>query len=488
VRSDATLLEPLYLINDHDPSHYGIAAQHASTIHECRRRIKQAFPAWEDRLVEVRYDAVNDIIKGTLRRPDNATQTITDKIDYWLLHPVFGGLSVLLVLGLLFYLIFSIAKVPQDWIGNGFDAMGTWVQHHMSDGDLRNLIVTGVIAGVKGVLVFLPQIMILFFFIGIMEDTGYMSRIAFIVDRLMSKVGLNGKAFLPFLSSYACAVPGIMATRTIDSPKDRLITILIAPLASCSARLPVYGLLIPAMLPDKVASPLMKAGLMLSMYLLGTFGAFFFAWLFSKGVMRGASSPMILEMPSYKAPALKSVLLHVWERAMLFIKRAGTVILGLSILIWAAKTYPKTPGADPSVQLANSIAGHAGHFIEPVIKPLGYDWKIGIGLITSFAAREVFVSTMSIIYAVDEDTQDENELPNKLAAERWPDGRPVYTPLACLSLLVFYVFAMQCMSTLAVVRRETGSWKWPAFQLIYMTGTAYGLALLVYQIGKMFVA
>jgi len=485
VRSDAALLEPLYLISDHDPSHYGIESEHMGRILECRRSLAQNFPGWEDELVNARYAAINELSAEVLKRPDDPAVSLTDKLDSVFLHPLWGGVSMFAVLGILFYLIFSVAAIPQGWIEFGFNIIGNWVQDHMADGDLRDLIVNGVIAGVAGVLVFLPQILILFFFIGLMEDTGYMSRIAFIVDRLMSSVGLNGKAFLPFLSSYACAVPGIMATRTIDSPKDRLITILIAPLASCSARLPVYGLLIPAMLPASVASPLVKAGLMLSMYALGTFGAFFFAWLFSKTVMTGASSPMILEMPAYKRPAIKGVLMHVWERAQLFIKRAGTVILGLSILIWAASTYPKTPGADPSTQLANSAAGRAGHLIEPLIKPLGYDWKIGIGLIASFAAREVFVNTMSVVYAVESEEDDVQPLRNRLADERWPDGRAIYTPLVCLSLMVFYVFAMQCISTLAVVRRETNSWRWPLFQLGYLTGTAYVLAFIVYQVGTL---
>lgn len=485
VRTEAALLEPLYLISDHDPSHYGIDAAHLERIVDCRKALESSFPGWEDELVNARYAAISDLCGQVLKRPDHPGVTITDKLDAVFLHPIWGGLSMLAVMSVLFYLIFSLAQVPQGWIEGAFSALGNWVQSEMAPGDLRDLIVNGIIAGVAGVLVFLPQILILFFFIGLMEDTGYMSRIAFVVDRLMSTVGLNGKAFLPFLSSYACAVPGIMATRTIDSPKDRLITILIAPLASCSARLPVYGLLIPALLPAHMASAWVKAGLMLSMYAIGTFGAFFFAWLFNKTVMRGASSPMILEMPDYKLPALKGVLLHVWERANLFVKRAGTVILGLSILIWAASTYPKTPGADDSTQLANSIAGRAGHLIEPLVKPLGYDWKIGIGLISSFAAREVFVNTMSVVYAVESgDDEDVQPLRNRLAEERWPDGRPIYSPLVCLSLMVFYVFAMQCVSTIAIVRRETNSWKWPLFQLGYLTGTAYLLALLVYQVGS----
>jgi ferrous iron transport protein B len=483
VHANATLLEPLYLLSDHDPSHSGIANAHLNQIAGRRKHLEKTFPGWEDQLVSDRYAAIEKLCAEVLRRPHSPQDTRTDKLDRVLLHPVWGFASLVFVLSALFYTIFSVAEAPMGFIETSFNSLGEWVQGKMAPGDLRDLIVQGVIAGVSGVVIFLPQILILFFFIGLMEDTGYMARIAFIMDWLMSKVGLNGKSFLPMLSSYACAIPGIMATRTIDNPKDRLITILVAPLASCSARLPVYGLLIPAMLPRETAGPLTKAGLMLGMYALGTFGAFFFAWLFNKGVMRGVSSPMILEMPDYKMPALKSVLLHMWERARLFLTRAGTVILGLSILIWAASTYPKSEGT-ASQQLANSVAGQAGHLIEPIIKPLGYDWKIGIGLISSFAAREVFVNTMSVVYSVESEDEDLQPLRQRLQGEKWDDGRPVYTPLVCLSLMVFYVFAMQCMSTIAIVRRETGGWKWPMFQLGYMTATAYVMSLLVYQIGR----
>lgn len=483
VHEKATLLEPIYLLSDHDPSHTGIANQHVAQIFERKKNLAESFPGWEDQFVSDRYAAIEKLCGEVLRRPDTPQDTRTDKIDRFLLHPFWGFATLLVVLALLFYLIFSVAEGPMGFIESTFTKLGEWVQDKMAPGDLRDLIVQGVIAGVSGVVIFLPQILILFFFIGLMEDTGYMSRIAFIMDWLMSKVGLNGKSFLPILSSYACAVPGVMATRTIDNPKDRLITILVAPLASCSARLPVYGLLIPAMLPNDIAGPITKAGIMLGMYALGTGGAFFFAWLFNKGIMRRVSSPMILEMPDYKMPALKSILLHMWERARLFLTRAGTVILGLSILIWAASTYPKSEGT-ASEQLAHSVAGKAGHLIEPVIKPLGYDWKIGIGLISSFAAREVFVNTMSVIYSVESENDDLMPLRQRLADEKRADGRPVFTPLVCLSLLVFYVFAMQCLSTVAIVRRETGGWKWPLFQLGYMTATAYVMSLLVYQIGS----
>ncbi|MBK8091045.1 MAG: ferrous iron transport protein B [Verrucomicrobiaceae bacterium] len=481
IHACASLLEPLYLLSDHDPTHYGLGDAQMTHIHELRRSIDAAFPGWEDDLVTARYRAIEKLCSEVLTRPDQEVDTLTAKLDRVLLHPVIGMLNLVFVFLLLGYLIFSVAAVPMEWIDSLFGQTGAWVESLMAPGDLRDLMVNGVVSGVGGVVIFLPQIMILFFFIGLMEDTGYMARLAFIMDWLMSKVGLNGKSFLPFLSSYACAVPGVMAARTIDSPKDRLVTILIAPLASCSARLPVYTLLIGLLFP---AQPWTQALLMTGLYALGTGGAFVFAWIFSRRIMKGASSPMILEMPAYKRPSLRSILLLVWQRARAFLVRAGTIILGISILIWAASTYPKSEGTDKSAQLAASFAGRAGKLIEPVIEPLGYDWKIGIGLIGSFAAREVFNTTMGVVYAVEsEDADNLDPLRDKLAAERRADGRPVYTPLVCISLLIFYVFAMQCISTIAIVRRETGSWKWAMLQLGYMTGTAYLLSLLVFQIG-----
>ena len=484
IHAKASLLEPLYLLSGHDPTHYGLADTQMARIHELRQSIDAAFPGWEDELVADRYRSIEKLCAEVLKRPDQEKETITDKLDRIFLHPVLGFANLLLVLGILFYLIFRVAEGPMGWIEGVFGDLGAWVETLMGPGDLRDLIVNGVVPGVSGVVIFLPQILILFFFIGILEDTGYMSRLAFIMDWLMSKVGLNGKSFLPFLSSYACAVPGVMAARTIDNPKDRLVTILIAPLASCSARLPVYSLLIAVLFPTKEVGAWTQSLIMLSLYALGTGGAFVFAWIFSKTVMKGEASPMILEMPPYKRPALKSILLLVGQRAKAFLVRAGTIILGISILIWAASTYPKTDTEDKSLQLANSFAGQAGHLIEPAIAPLGYDWKIGIGLIGSFAAREVFNSTMSVVYAVESD-DDENldPLRDKLISERRPDGKPVYSPLVCISLLIFYVFAMQCVSTIAIVKRETGSWKWAMLQLGYMTGTAYVLSLLVFQIG-----
>jgi ferrous iron transport protein B len=374
-------------------------------------------------------------------------------------------------------------------------------------GDLNDLLANGVIAGVGAVIVFLPQILLLFLFIGFLEDTGYMARAAFLMDRLMSKVGLHGKSFIPMLSSYACAIPGIMATRTIETPKDRLVTILVAPLMSCSARLPVYTLLIAACIPDmKILGFLKLQGLtMLVMYLLGTVVALLMAWLFKKTLLRGETPMLIMELPPYKMPLLKIVLRHMWDRSKLFLRRAGTVILGVNILLWFLATYPKsdawrvTRDANPDTrhsslvtaeqageQLRNSFAGRMGRAIEPILAPLGFDWKIGIGIISSFAAREVFVSTMSTVYNVggsDESGTGSKALVQTLRAQTRLDGSPLYTPLLAITLMVFYVFAMQCASTVAVVRRETNSWKWPLFQWLYMGALAWLLAFLTWHGG-----
>lgn len=486
VGSKASLLEPLYLISDHDPDHYGIADQHLSKLVNAHDSLEKKHPGWEDRLAAARYEEVEKILEGVLRRPEEEEATFTDRLDRFLLHPFFGIVTLLSVMAVLFYTVFRVAEGPMGWIEGATEFVSAWVEGQMPEGDLRDLIVNGVIAGVGGVVIFLPQILILFFFIGLMEDSGYMSRVAFLVDRVMGKVGLNGKSFVPFLSSYACAVPGVMATRTIASVKDRIITILITPLASCSARLPVYSLMIAAMFPKEDASAMTKAGILLSMYVLGTVGAFCFAWLFNKTLMKGQSGLMVLEMPTYKRPSLWQLILFMLERGKIFVLRAGTVIMGLSILLWGAMTYPKVEGDDQSSALEHSVAGRLGHAIEPVIEPLGFDWKIGIGMIASFAAREVFVSTISIIYAVEsEDEEDTSSLRERMAAEKWDDGSPVYTPLVCVSIMVFFVFAMQCLSTVAVVRRETNSWKWPIFQIVYMTAAAYLASLIVYQGGKL---
>ena len=440
---------------------------------------------WAGVLVSSRYDAIGRLFAAVVRTRDHVGPSLSDRIDAVATHPLWGWLILGAVMTLLFLSIFTLAEVPMNWIGDQTAAFSTWVKHAMPSGDLRDLLTAGVIGGVGGVLKFLPQILILYFFIGLLENTGYMARAAFIMDRLMSRVGLNGKSFIPMLSSYACAIPGIMATRTIEDPKDRLVTILVAPLMSCSARLPVYLIMIAALVPGERLPVAAKVGIMLLMYALGTGGAFFFAWLFKRTLLKGEPPLMIMELPPYRLPRLKDVALHMVERGWIFVRRAGTVILGLSIVLWFLAAYPKAPeGATPTEQLAQSFAGRAGHALEPVIKPLGFDWQIGIGLIGSFAAREVFVSTMSVVFNAESTDDNTAPLRTALLAARWPDGRALFTPLVCFTLMIFYVFAMQCMSTIAVVRRETNGWKWPIFQTFYMTGTAWILSFIVYQGGR----
>lgn len=443
---------------------------------------------WAGTLVNSRYDVIGRIASDVVLHGTETGPNRSDKIDGVITHPIWGWLVLGGVMALLFFSIFTFAEAPMNWIDDQTAAFSTWVKHAMSPGDLRDLITDGAIAGVGGVVKFLPQILILFFFIGLLESTGYMARAAFIMDRLMSRVGLNGKSFIPLLSSYACAIPGIMATRTIEDSKDRLVTILVAPLMSCSARLPVYLLMIAALVPGDRVPVLTKVGVMLLMYALGTFGAFGFAWLFKRTLLKGEPPLMIMELPPYRLPGLKDVAIQMLQRGAIFLRRAGTVILGISIVLWFLSAYPKLPeGASASQQLAQSFAGRAGHALEPVIKPLGFDWQIGIGLISSFAAREVFVSTMSVVFnAQSEDAQNTEPLRVAMLKAHWPDGRALFTPLVCFTLMIFYVFAMQCVSTIAIVRRETNSWRWPLFQIGYMTGTAWILSLLVYQAGRAF--
>jgi ferrous iron transport protein B len=430
-------------------------------------------------------------------------------------HKIWGTIIFVAIMAGIFQSIFTFAEYPMNWLEGGVGWIGDVVGGWIPPGDLHDLLVNGVLAGVGAVVVFLPQILMLFMFIGFLEDTGYMARAAFLMDRLMSKVGLHGKSFIPMLSSFACAIPGIMATRTIESPKDRLVTILVAPLMSCSARLPVYTLLIAACIPQKtVFGFLGLQGLtMLSMYLLGIVVALLMAWLFKKTLLKGETPMLIMELPPYKRPLLRVVLRHMWERSKLFLRRAGTVILGISIVLWFLATYPRmengvmeqgsvgvveneraqTPDTPSDEELAgerlrHSFAGMMGHAIEPIIKPLGFDWKIGIGIVGSFAAREVFVSTMSTVYNVsgaEESEEGMKSLAQTLQDQKRPDGRRVYTTLTAVSLMVFYVLAMQCVSTVAVVRRETNSWKWPLFQWLYMTALAWVLAFITYQGGRL---
>jgi ferrous iron transport protein B len=436
--------------------------------------------------VESRYAWIKTVCTESVARSSAQEATLSDKIDAVVTHRVWGVVIFLALMALVFQAMFSWAQLPMDVIRQGFDRLGALVAGAMPAGDLRDLIIHGGIAGVAAVVTFLPQILFLFFFLGLLEDTGYMARAAFIMGRVMSKVGLHGKSFIPLLGSFACAIPGIMATRTIDNPRDRLATMLVAPLMSCSARLPVYALMIAAVIPPlKVLGLISLPGLtMLSMYLLGLVMALLMAWIFKKTLLRGGHPSFIIELPEYTIPSLRGTLILMWERAWLFLKKAGTIILGASILLWFLASYPKLDGGSAADRLNHSFVGVAGRFVEPLIRPLGFDWKIGIGLITSLVQREVFVSTMGTIYDVGAGNAAGGGLPERLRAATNPaTGAHSFTALTGICIMVYYVLAMQCFSTVAVMRRETNGWKWPLFQVAYMTALAYGVTFAVYRIG-----
>lgn len=465
-----------------------------------------------------RYNFISDVVQETVRGKSAETPgfvSISEKIDKILTHKVFGLLFLVAILLVVFQAIFSWAELPMNLLEAGFGALGDAAKAVLPEGLLADLVADGIIAGVGGVLVFLPQILLLFLFISILEDTGYMARAAFLLDKLMSKVGLHGKAFLPLMSSFACAIPGIMATRTIENPKDRLTTILIAPFMSCSARLPVYALMIATFFAGQTVFGFISLGavLMLGMYLLGIVVAVIVAFVLKKTLLKSPPPPFVMELPAYRLPNWRNVFYNMFNNGWMFVKRAGTVILALSIILWGLTTFPRNAPnqtaevqttmaensaqneareageatqIEASQQLRNSYAGRIGHVIEPFIQPLGFDWKIGIALISSFAAREVLVSTLGIIYNGDKEANEESEgLIAAIQNEKAADGTPVWTPLTALTLMVFFVLAMQCMSTVAVVRRETNSWKWAIFMIVYMTGLAYAAALITYQGGKL---
>ena len=492
VRPDAAEAEALLLVTLSDRAHVAeaLGGDHALTdeVLAARERIRAAGLDPVSAPVEARYAWIQGVCENAVRYPDQPPLSFTDRLDHWLTHPVFGWVAFLGVMAFMFVFIFWVAQTPMDAIDSAAKWLADFIKSKVPDGDLQSLLADGVVAGVGGVVIFLPQILILYFFLGLLEDSGYMSRAAFIMDRVMSRVGLHGKSFIPLLGSFACAIPGVMATRTIENRKDRLVTILVAPLMSCSARLPVYSLMIAVMLP--VASLWKKAGIMLAMYLLGIVAAFCMAWLFKRTLLRSETPMLLLELPPYRWPSWQTIALRMWERALIFLRRAGTVILALSILLWALLTYPKpsTPGASAADAIEHSAGGRMGRAIEPLIRPLGYDWKIGIGLVGSFAAREVFVGTMAIVYNIgDADSAKDNTTPlrDTMRGELRSDGSPVFTPLVCVGLMVFYVLAMQCISTVAIVRRETNSWRWPLFQLAYMTALAWVGAFVVFQGGRL---
>ena len=415
--------------------------------------------------------------------------TISEKADQILTHPFLGPVIFIGLLTIMFQSIFTWATVPMDWITQGFAIFGEWVLVSLPAGMLRDLTVEGIIGGVGAILIFLPQIMILVFFMTLLEDSGYMARVAFMLDRLMTKMGLHGRSVFPMMTGYACAIPGIMAARTIDSWKERLVTILVLPLMSCSARLPVYALMIGAFIPHKKVLGLFNTqGLTLViMYLMGTVTALILAKIFSYFIHQKGQSSFIMEMPPYRLPLTRSVTRQVILRSKLFVINAGKIIMAISIVLWFLASYPKLENINENINpIHHSYAGKIGHAIEPFIKPLGFDWKIGIGLITSFAAREVMVTTLATIYNVEAGGKDVVLLTQALQEDKDPQtGELVYSPLVALSLMVFFVYAAQCMATFAIVRNETNTWKWPFFMIFYMNALAYLASLCVYQGGQL---
>lgn len=477
----------------------------AAAVLAARERLADHGIAWQGCEAATRYEWLRRVAAEAIRGlPSGEITTATDRVDAIVTHRFWGPVLFFLSMAVVFQTIYAGAVPFMDWIDRGFTALGSWLRPVLGDGLLAGLLVDGVVTGVGAVVVFLPQILLLFFFLCVLEDTGYMARAAFVMDRIMSKVGLHGRSFVPLLSSFACAIPGIMAARTIGSRRDRLATILVAPLITCSARLPVYSLLIAAFVPPRTMfhGLLSLQGLtLIALYLLGIAGALTMAAVLKRTILRGPTPALLLELPPYRWPDWRNIARELFNRAFLFVRFAGTVILSLSIVLWFLSSFPQvdpdtipsTPAAAASSsdepvtaaqwQLENSYLGRMGRAIEPAVRPLGFDWHIGVGLLAAFAAREVMVSTLGILYSVGEqESETDTTLIERLRQARRADGAPLFTiPVVC-SLLVFFVFACQCISTIGVVVRETGGWKWAGFMVSYMTALAYVASFLTYRI------
>lgn len=499
---------------------WGLAPSIRATIAAERARLKaEGIADVASALVEARYAWIGDVAARSVSRAageDVVEDTLSDRIDRVLTHKVFGTLIFAGVMFAMFVSIFSWAEPLMRLIEAGQEYLQVGIHRWLPAGPVADLLADGIVGGAGAVVVFLPQICILFLFIALLEDSGYMARAAFLMDRLMSAAGLHGKSFIPLLSSYACAVPGIMATRTIENPRDRLATILVAPLMSCSARLPVYLTVIAAVFAGSVW---VKAWVIFSMYLIGTVTALLMAAVFKKTLLRGPTPTFIMELPPYHLPRPRLILRTMWDRSKLFLTRAGTVIVAVCVVLWALAYFPRDTAAMAraesararatlsgggsaveqrhaslrtiddelaGAQLRHSLLGRMGKAIEPVLAPLGFDWRVGVGVLASFAAREVFVSTMGVVFNAG-GGDDEESLRKRMQTSVWDSGpragRRLFTPLSGISLMVFYVLCCQCASTLAVIGRETNSWRWPVFAFGYMTALAYLASLLVYQVG-----
>ncbi len=484
--------------DDPDLRESGIAV--AREVAAGRERLAASGLDLETIEADARYAFAREAIAAA--RPEAGGGTgRSERLDRVLTHPITGPVFFVAVMALIFQTLFAWSAPLTAWIEEGQGALGNLVSGWLGDGMLRDLLVDGVIAGVGSFAVFLPQICLLFLFLGLLEDFGYLARAAFLIDRVMRGVGLSGRSFVPLLSSFACAIPGIMSTRTIENRRDRFVTILVAPFMSCSARLPVYALMIGAFFNEASQG----GWVLLSMYLLSVGAALVAAWILRATLFRGEPSTYVMELPAYRLPSITQVLATVLSRAKIFVTQAGTIILAFSIVLWALAYFPRGEAIDveaerrvaageneddvaawqSAARMEQSYMGRMGKAIEPAIEPLGFDWRLGVGVVASFAAREVLVSTLGIVYSVGDDADEESvPLRERLQADRKPDGSKTYTWLTALSVMVFFVLACQCMSTLAVVKRETGSWWWPLFMFVSMTVAAYLGSLVVYQGGR----
>jgi ferrous iron transport protein B len=437
-------------------------------------------------IISSSYRRVDDIVGAVVRRSRERRGGPTDRIDSILTHRVAGAVVFAVVMMVVFQALFFWSEPANAFIESRVADAKALVIATAPAGPLTDLIVNGVIAGVGNVVLFVPQIGLLFLLIGVLEDSGYLARVAFVIDRLMRSVGLHGRAFVPMLSGFSCAVPAVMATRTIESRTDRLLTMIVLPLMSCSARLPVYVLVTATVFAPGARLGVFSAGavLLFAMYMLSVVAALTAAAVLRRTVLKGPRSTLVLELPPYRLPVLSVLFFNAWRRVRSFLVDAGTVILALTIVLWALLSYPKvSAAAAPGEELRHSFAGRLGHAIEPAIAPLGFDWRIGVGIVGAFAAREVFVSTLGIVFDIESADETNEPLRDALRKATWPDGRRLMTPLAGVSLMVFFVLACQCMSTIAVVRRESGTWGWPVFMFVYMTVLAYSASLVVYQLG-----
>lgn len=454
-----------------------------------------------------RYESIEEILDSTVSKSSVKSDSFREKLDKILIHPIIGYFIFFGLLLIIFQAIFAWSAPFMDYIDESFAWISQTVGSQLPEGPLNGLITDGIISGIGGIVIFVPQIAILFFFISIMEESGYMSRVVYLMDRWLKPFGLSGKSAVPLMSGAACAIPAVMSARNIENDKERLITILVTPFMTCAARLPIYVVIIGLIIPEQKIYGFNLHGLaLLSMYVLGIIGALGTAWVLKKRIKTNFKSYLILELPTYKMPSWRNVLFTVWSKSSGFVMGAGKIILAISIILWVLGTFGmgekfnnaeeivKTSNPDMSdaeldneitaYKLEHSFLGYMGQAIEPLVKPLGYDWKMGIGLISSFAAREVFVGTMATVYSLG-DTDDELTIRQRMSKEiNQNTGKPAYNLASGISLLLFYAFAMQCMSTIAIVRKETGSWKWTMIQLAFMTGLAYFVALIAYQLLK----